>query len=52
LRLLSKAVELDPQFASAFGMAAYCYDRRKADGWMVNGLAETPEAARLARRAV
>jgi TolB-like protein/tetratricopeptide (TPR) repeat protein len=51
LRLLSKAVELDPQFASAYGMAAYCYDRRKADGWMMNGVAETAEAARLARRA-
>lgn len=51
LRLLSKAVELDPQFASAYGMAAYCYDRRKADGWMVNAVFETAEAARLARRA-
>jgi TolB-like protein len=52
LRLFYRAVELDPDFASAYGMAAWCYIRRKANGWMVDRVQETNEAARLARCAV
>jgi len=52
LRLLYRAIELDPRFPSAFGMAAWCYVQRKARGWMVNAAQEIAEAARLARRAV
>ena len=44
LRLFYKAIELDPDFASAYGMAAWCYLRRKA-GWMVDPVQETSEAA-------
>ena len=37
LRLYCKAIELDPDFASAYGRAAFCYVQRKARGWMING---------------
>jgi len=52
LGLLYKAIELDPRFASAYGLAAWCYAQRKARGWMVDARQESAEAARLARRAV
>jgi TolB-like protein len=51
-RLFHRAVELDPDFASAYGMAAYCYVRRKVNGWMTDQAHESAEAGRLARRAV
>ena len=34
LRLFNSAIKLDPEFASAHGMAALCYAQRKAFGWM------------------
>jgi adenylate cyclase len=52
LLLFTRAIELDPDFASAYGMAAYCYVLRKANGWTVESENETAEAARLTRRAV
>lgn len=52
LRLFYQAIELDPEFSSAFGMAAWCYVVRKVNGWMGNDLArEVAETRRLARRA-
>ena len=47
-----RAVELDPAFASAYGMAARCYAQRKAGGWMVDRVRDIAEAERMARRAV
>jgi TolB-like protein len=52
LQLFSKAIELDPGFAAAQGMAAYCYVLRKAGGWMSDRAREIAEAERLARKAV
>jgi tetratricopeptide (TPR) repeat protein len=52
LRLLYRAIELDPNFASAYGVAAWCYVWRKTQGWVTDGAQETAEATRLARRAV
>jgi TolB-like protein/Tfp pilus assembly protein PilF len=52
LRLFHKAIELDSDFAVAYGTAAYCYNQRKAGGWMTERAQEIAEAARLARRAV
>lgn len=52
LRLLYRAIELDPDFASAYGMAAWCYDLRKWNGWTIDADRETAEAERLARQAV
>ncbi|MBW9064137.1 adenylate/guanylate cyclase domain-containing protein [Rhizobium herbae] len=51
LRLFYRAIELDPEFAAAYGMAARCYSQRKASGWMVDRAHETAETERLARRA-
>ena len=52
LRLFNKAVEFDPDFAAAYGMAAWCYAWRKMNGWMTDPVRESAEAERLARRAV
>ncbi|MEX2201466.1 MAG: adenylate/guanylate cyclase domain-containing protein [Dongiaceae bacterium] len=45
------AVELDPNFAAAWGLAARCYSQRKACGWSTDGAREATEAERAARRA-
>jgi TolB-like protein/DNA-binding SARP family transcriptional activator/Tfp pilus assembly protein PilF len=52
LQLFYRAIELDPDFASAYGMAAYCYCHRKTNGWIADREEEIAETARLARRAV
>jgi TolB-like protein len=52
LPLFQKAIELDPNFASACGMAAWCYAWRKRNGWMADRATETAETARLALQAV
>jgi TolB-like protein/Tfp pilus assembly protein PilF len=52
LQLFCRAIELDPDFASAYGMAAYCYCHRKTNGWMADREEEIAETTRLARRAV
>ena len=51
LGLFSKATELDPGFATAWGAAAFCYFWRKANGWMTNRPREVAETLRLAGRA-
>jgi adenylate cyclase len=51
LRLFHKAIELDPNFASAYGMAAWCYAWRKMNGWVADRAMESAEAARLALQA-
>jgi TolB-like protein len=52
LRSFYRAVDLDDTFASAYGMAAWCYARRKSNRWMIDPKQESAETARLARRAV
>jgi TolB-like protein len=52
LLLFEKAIELDPDFASAYGTAAWCHFWRKVNGWMIDPKREAAEGARLARRAV
>jgi TolB-like protein/Tfp pilus assembly protein PilF len=51
LKMFYRAIELDPDFASAYGMAARCYSQRKTAGWVTDRAKEVAEAARLARRA-
>jgi adenylate cyclase len=51
LRLFYRAIELDPDFASAHGMAAWCYAWRKMNGWETDRVHAKTETARLARRA-
>jgi adenylate cyclase len=52
LQLFSRAIELDPDFAAAYGMAAFCYDLRKWNSWMADPKKEAAEAEGLARRAI
>jgi TolB-like protein/class 3 adenylate cyclase/Tfp pilus assembly protein PilF len=47
-----KALQIDPDFASAHAMAAWCILWRKVNGWMTDRSQEIVEGARLARRAV
>jgi adenylate cyclase len=51
LPFLYRAIELDPDYAAAFGLAAICYHWRKANGWMTDPASESIETARLARKA-
>ena len=51
LELFAKAIELDPDFASAHGVAAFCYVVRKINGWTIDRAQEIADAARLAWRA-
>ncbi len=51
LRLFYRAIELDPDFASAYGMAAWCYARRKTNRWVTDRAKEKAETERLARGA-
>jgi TolB-like protein len=52
LPLLYRSMALDPDYAAAYGMAAWSYFWRKINGWMADRPGETSEGARLARRAV
>ena len=52
LRLFYHAIELDPGFASAYGLAAMCFTWRKVNGWITDPAQEVAEAERLGRRAV
>jgi len=52
LQQLAQAIELDADFAAAYGMAAYCYSVRKSSGWVTHRAQEIEEASRLGRRAV
>jgi TolB-like protein/tetratricopeptide (TPR) repeat protein len=51
LRLFNKAIEIDADFSSAYGMAAWCYAERKSERWMLDRVRETGEAAWMARKA-
>jgi len=52
LRLFNSAIELDPDFASAYGRAALCYVTAKFNGWISVTPSEIAEVTRLAQRAV
>jgi TolB-like protein/class 3 adenylate cyclase len=51
LRLFYRASELDPDFATTYGMAAWCYVWRKMNGWMIEPARDIAETKRLAGRA-
>ncbi len=51
LAMFGRAIDLDPLFASAYGMAARCYVQRKAAGWVGDRAREIAETSRLARSA-
>ena len=51
LRMFDKAIGLDPNFASAYGMAARSYSQRKAGGWVTDRARDIASVEWLARRA-
>src|SRR5215475_5716448 len=52
LRLFNSAIEIDLDFASAYGRAAFCYTFAKTSGWISVTANEIAEVKRLAQRAV
>ena len=52
LPLFYKAMDLDPEFASAYAMGAWCTLWRKINRWMSDREKEISEGVRLARRAI
>src|SRR5262249_44755222 len=52
LQLFYKAIKLDPNFASAYATAAWCYVWQKTQGWESDDAHHTREAIRGARHAV
>jgi TolB-like protein/Tfp pilus assembly protein PilF len=50
LRLLDRAIELDPNYASAYGLAAYCKMRQRQRGWIDSTTSDGVRLARLAAR--
>ncbi|WP_249135502.1 adenylate/guanylate cyclase domain-containing protein [Bradyrhizobium sp. AUGA SZCCT0222] len=52
VRLFNNAIELDPDFAAAYGRAALCYVIAIYSGWFSDTANEIAEVQRLAQRAV
>jgi TolB-like protein len=52
LALFEKAIALDPNFASAYALAAWCHGTRKAQGMAADPDHEVAETRRLAWRAI
>jgi TolB-like protein len=52
LLLFCEAIRRDPEFASAYAMAAWCHSWRKLSRWVTDLEREVAEGTRLARRAV
>jgi adenylate cyclase len=50
-RLFQRATELDPNYASPYGMAAWCIHLSKTNGWMLDPEREIAEGVKMARRA-
>src|SRR4029077_12980879 len=51
LRLLRRAIEIDPHYAAPYGLAAYCYVARKVAGWVPPSDPTLAEDIRLAKLA-
>jgi adenylate cyclase len=47
-RLLYRAIQLDPDFSTPYGLATALYTIRKAQGWVVDSASEESEVRRLA----
>jgi TolB-like protein/cytochrome c-type biogenesis protein CcmH/NrfG len=52
LRCLKQALVVDPNYAQAMALAAYCYAERSQQDWLTDRPGETAEGIRLAARAV
>jgi adenylate cyclase len=51
LRLLRRAIEIDPQYAAPYGLAALCYTVQRAAGWVSPTDPAHAEGARMAQLA-
>jgi len=51
LQDFERAIEIDPNYAAAYGMCTYCYVWRKANGWVADKDHTIAETERLARTA-
>jgi adenylate cyclase len=49
LRLLRRAIEIDPQYAAPYGLAAYCYVVQRARAWVSPSDPVLAEGIRLAK---
>ncbi|MBR0728627.1 winged helix-turn-helix domain-containing protein [Bradyrhizobium japonicum] len=52
LRLFNRAIELDPEFATAYGRAAFCYLIARTNGWIPDIANAVAEVKKLTQRAV
>jgi TolB-like protein/class 3 adenylate cyclase len=52
LHLFNSAIELDPEFASAYGRAAFCYLIARINGWIPDTAKAIAEVKKLTQRAV
>jgi TolB-like protein/class 3 adenylate cyclase len=52
LQLFYRAIDLDPNFAAAYGMAVRCQAFIKSNTWQIDSAREDAETERLARQAV
>ena len=52
IRCLEQAVAIDPTYAPAMALAAYCYAERRQQGWTDNPQLEIAQGIRLAVRAL
>lgn len=52
LRLFNRAIELDPEFATAYGRAAFCYLIARINGWIPDTANAIAEVKKLTQRAV
>jgi TolB-like protein/DNA-binding CsgD family transcriptional regulator/Flp pilus assembly protein TadD len=51
IRLLHKAIELDPAYSSAYGLAGWCYYQQKIFGWIPPNDPQLEDGIRLAKQA-
>ena len=52
IECLNRALKIDPSYAPAMALAAYCYAERRYQGWGKDSAAEVEEGRRLAARAL
>jgi TolB-like protein len=52
LHLFNSAIELDPEFASAYGGAAVCYAYAKSNNWNLKTANDVAEVRKLVQRAI
>jgi len=52
IRLVERILAIDPSYAPAMALGAYCHAERRFQGWAVDVEAEAREGLRLARRAL